>query len=318
MLKVLDLFSGIGGFSLGLERTGGFETVAFCEIDPFCQKVLKKHWPDTPIYNDVRNLEYDGPVDVICGGYPCQPFSTAGRRKGKEDDRHLWPAMFDLIQKYRPAWVIGENVAGHVSMGLDDVLIDLAGADYSARPFVIPACAVDAPHRRNRVWVIANTRHAGIHQRGQLRDAYETCKESRGMGPDDQSGISNQETTSLANSQKLFCNGGDDNGENCGGQISELGNGWSGSDVSDSTSLGQSGQGESIKRGCSTQEREGQADKPISVREPCFWPIEPDVGRVANGVPKRVDRLRTLGNAVVPQIPEMIGYAILEAEKETQ
>jgi DNA (cytosine-5)-methyltransferase 1 len=156
-LKVLDLFSGIGGFSLGLERTGGFETVAFCEIDPFCQKVLKKHWPDVPIYNDVRTLNYDGPVDVITGGYPCQPFSYAGNRKGEEDDRHLWPAMFGLIEKYKPDWVIGENVIGHITMGLDSVLDDLEGIGYAARTFVIPACAIGAPHRRDRTWVVANS-----------------------------------------------------------------------------------------------------------------------------------------------------------------
>lgn len=150
-LKVLDLFSGIGGFSLGLERTGGFETVAFCEIEEFPQKVLKKHWPTVPIYDDVRTLKHDGSVDVITGGYPCQPFSLAGKREGKEDDRHLWPAMFDLIKTHRPSWIIGENVAGHISMGLDDVLADLESEDYAVRTFVIPAVAVDAKHRRDRV-----------------------------------------------------------------------------------------------------------------------------------------------------------------------
>ena len=166
-LKVLDLFSGIGGFSLGLEATGGFETVAFCEIDAFCQKVLRKHWPDVPIYEDVRTLDYDGPVDLICGGYPCQPFSLAGKREGTGDDRHLWPAMFDLVKKHRPAWVIGENVAGHITMGLDDVLSNLEREDYACRPIVIPACAVYAPHRRDRVWVIANDRRKRIKGVGE-------------------------------------------------------------------------------------------------------------------------------------------------------
>ena len=157
MLRALDLFSGIGGFSLGLERTGGFETVGFCEIEDFPRRVLSKHWPNVPIYGDVRTLDHAGPVDVICGGYPCQPFSVAGERKGGEDYRHLWPSMLNLIQKHRPAWVIGENVAGHVSLGLDQVLSDLESAGYAARAFVIPACSVDAPHRRDRVWIIAHT-----------------------------------------------------------------------------------------------------------------------------------------------------------------
>ena len=119
-MRVLDLFSGIGGFSLGLERAG-METIAFCEIDPYCRKVLAKHWPGVPIYEDVRELDATGlgRIDLVCGGYPCQPFSQAGKRVGAEDDRHLWPAMLEVIKAARPAWVIGENVAGHISMGLD-------------------------------------------------------------------------------------------------------------------------------------------------------------------------------------------------------
>jgi DNA (cytosine-5)-methyltransferase 1 len=158
-LKVLDLFSGIGGFSLGLERTGGFETVAFCEIEPFPRKVLAKHWPGVPQYEDVRKLRGAdvGPVDVICGGYPCQPFSVAGQRRGQEDDRHLWPEFSRLMAELRPTWFIGENVTGHISMGLDDVLSDLERQGYACRTFVIPACAVNAPHRRDRVWTIGHT-----------------------------------------------------------------------------------------------------------------------------------------------------------------
>lgn len=266
-LRVLDLFSGIGGFSLGLERTGGFSTVAFCEIDPFCQKVLKKHWPDVPIYNDVRTLDYDGPVDVITGGYPCQPFSTAGKRRGEADDRHLWPAMFSLIQKHRPAWVIGENVAGHVSMGLDEVLSDLEGADYQARAFIIPAVGVDAPHKRDRVWIVANS--------GSGRQ----CGQGQGEGK--QPGGAEVIGTSQA--------------------------------MADAASIGQQGRGESFEWGSKEANGEGQADHAFAIRQPRFWPTEPAVARVAHGVPRRVDRLRSLGNAVVPQIPEMIGYAILEA-----
>jgi DNA (cytosine-5)-methyltransferase 1 len=167
-LKVLDLFSGIGGFSLGLERTGGFETVAFCEIDPFCQKVLKKHWPDVPIYNDVRTLNYDGPVDVITGGYPCQPFSYAGKREGQNDDRHLWPAMFGLVEKHEPSVVIGENVDGHITMGLDSVLADLERRAYAARTFVIPACAVGARSERARTWVVAYSERNSIQGGAQI------------------------------------------------------------------------------------------------------------------------------------------------------
>lgn len=170
-LKVLDLFSGIGGFSLGLERTGGFETVAFCEINSFRRSILRKNWPEVPIYDDVRTLNYDGPVDVICGGYPCQPFSTAGHRKGNQDERHLWPAMFNLVKKHRPAWVIGENVVGHVTMGLDAVLDDLESEDYSTRAFVIPAYGVGSYQERDRVWVVSHSKGQG--KRREKGDVYQ-------------------------------------------------------------------------------------------------------------------------------------------------
>lgn len=157
-LKVLDLFSGIGGFSLGLERTGGFETVAFVEQDNYCQKVLAKNFPGTPIYDDVRTFDADGlgRIDCITGGYPCQPFSLAGVRNGEKDDRHLWPSMRRIVASVRPAWVVAENVFGHISMGLDQVLSDLEDEGYTCWPLVIPACAVDAPHRRDRVWILAH------------------------------------------------------------------------------------------------------------------------------------------------------------------
>jgi DNA (cytosine-5)-methyltransferase 1 len=149
VLRVLDLFSGIGGFSLGLERTGGFRTVAFCEIEPFPRKVLAKHWPDVPIFEDVRKLHAEDlpePVDVICGGYPCQPFSIAGKRKGAEDDRHLWPEIARLLRELdairrKPAWCLFENVTGHVNLGLNQVLADLESQNYTAWPLIIPACA---------------------------------------------------------------------------------------------------------------------------------------------------------------------------------
>ena len=163
MLKVLDLFSGIGGFSLGLERTGGFETVAFCEIEDYPRRVLAKHWPNVPIYKDVKELTYErleadglGGIDIIVGGYPCQPFSTAGQRRGEEDDRHLWPEVKRLMATVRPTWGVFENGAGHVSMGLDEVLSDLASASYTAEAIVVPACALNAIHRRDRVWIIAH------------------------------------------------------------------------------------------------------------------------------------------------------------------
>ena len=269
-LRVLDLFSGIGGFSLGLERTGGFETVAFCEYEPFPRAVLAKHWPDVPCFPDVRELkgsDIDGPVDVICGGYPCQPFSTAGKRRGAEDDRHLWPEFSRLVAELRPTWVIGENVAGHISMGLDDVLSDLERQGYTCRTFVIPACAVGAPHRRDRVWTVGNaTNDKGmVHKSRSPKKRLAVAGEA--MADADNAGLQGRS------------------------QAGHLGG----------------------KRSRRNKQFKRRADLPGST-----WKPEPDVGRVAHGVSRRMDRLKALGNAVVPQIPEMIGRAILAAELEAR
>lgn len=158
-LKVLDLFSGIGGFSLGLERTGGFETVAFCEIDPFCQKVLKKHWPDVPIYHDVRMLEHDGTVDVITGGFPCQNLSSLGDRTGLAGNKSgLWREMAGHISKYRPRFAIVENVPDLLRCdggGIDIVLRDLSRLMYNAWYDIIPMALFGASHLRERLWLLA-------------------------------------------------------------------------------------------------------------------------------------------------------------------
>lgn len=168
MLKMLDLFSGIGGFSLAASWTGEIETVAFCEIEPYCQKVLHKHWPDVPIHSDIKQLRGEdiGPVDIICGGFPCQPFSTAGRSytKGREDDRFLWPEMLRVIEELRPPWVVGENVANFGRMELDNTLNDLENADYETTTFDISAFSVGSKHPRERLWIICHARSESMHE----------------------------------------------------------------------------------------------------------------------------------------------------------
>ena len=169
-IKILDLFSGIGGFSYAAEQlVGGYKTEAFCEIDPFCQKVLKKNFPNVPIYDDVRKLKDDttrlGRINIVCGGFPCQPFSTASengtfKRKGTEDDRFLWGEMFEIAQNVRADWIIGENVNGLINMGLDQILSQLEDNNYTTRVFNIPATAAGANHQRNRLWIIANSNGA--------------------------------------------------------------------------------------------------------------------------------------------------------------
>jgi DNA (cytosine-5)-methyltransferase 1 len=164
-MKSIELFAGIGGISLAAEWAG-IETVAFCERDTFCQKVLNKHWPDVPIFDDVCTLnrkmleekgviEPGGTIDIISGGFPCQPFSVAGKRKGKDDDRDLWHEMFRLIQELQPTWVVGENVANFVNMELERSLVDLEREGYETQAFLIPATGVGANHKRERCFILA-------------------------------------------------------------------------------------------------------------------------------------------------------------------
>tara|TARA_A100001515_G_scaffold40874_1_gene32126 strand:+ start:42 stop:1286 length:1245 start_codon:yes stop_codon:yes gene_type:complete len=165
VMRLLDLFSGIGGFSYAAEKlVGGYETVAFCEQDEFCQKVLRKHWKDVPIYDDVRTIDAArlGRIDIVAGGFPCQAVSQAGLQKATEDDRWLWDEMLRIIQDCKPRWVIGENVVGLININegvlFEQVQTDLEKEGYSVQSVVIPACAKNAPHRRDRVWIIGNYR----------------------------------------------------------------------------------------------------------------------------------------------------------------
>ena len=166
----LDLFSGIGGFSLAFEAEG-FQTIGFAEIDPYASAVLNKHWPHVPNYGDITNVPAIG-CDILTGGFPCQPFSCAGRRKGERDDRHLWPAMCNVISRCRPAWVVGENVTGIISLALDGVLADLESIGYSAQPIVVPACAANTPHVRNRVYILAHSDSFGLQRRWLVKNGH--------------------------------------------------------------------------------------------------------------------------------------------------
>ncbi len=290
-LKVLDLFSGIGGFSLGLERTGGFETVAFCEIEPFPRRVLAKHWPGVPCYHDVRELTAeklgaDGiSVDVICGGFPCQDISIAGRGAGIEGERSgLWSEMSRLVGEIRPSYLIVENVAALLGRGLDRVLGDLAALGFDAEWHCIPAGAVSAPHIRDRFWLVAYP-NCGDDRRDQIPGAVRRGKSA-----------------------------GEDQAEGPDGEWN-----WRG--------FGDSGQAADVAD--ADQERRPQLSwgKTLAQRawlgavgDTSRWSAEPLVGRVVDGLPTGLARWRkrsveALGNALVPQIPELIGHAILQSRQ---
>ena len=192
--KVLDLFSGLGGFSLGLERTGHFETVAFCDNNKYSKLILDKHWKGVKVYDDVREIskekfKEDGIEfpDIITGGFPCQPFSVAGKQKGTSDDRHLWPEMFRIIKAFKPRYVIGENVRGIINIQdgvvFETVCTDLESEGYEVQPFIIPAAGVGAPHRRERVWIIANREESMVDSDNIRFQQHSTTKEeSSGRG----------------------------------------------------------------------------------------------------------------------------------------
>ena len=266
-----SLFAGIGGLDLGLERAG-MECAWQVEIDDYCTRVLAKHWPDVPKYGDVRdvgehNLE---PVDLIAGGFPCQPHSVAGKRRGAEDDRNLWPEFIRIIEELEPRLVLAENVPGIVTTYLDKVLSDLEGAGYTCATLNLPACAFDAPHKRARIFIVA-------YATGRKDDE----RRPRNMGKTSASGESVNATIG-------------DGSTNVPNPPSER-------------LQRQRTQGEQITKA------HGGQDVPLcNGGHRTIWTVEPNVGRVADGIPNRVDRLRGLGNAVVPQVAEWIGRRIIE------
>jgi DNA (cytosine-5)-methyltransferase 1 len=295
-MNVLDLFSGIGGFSLGLERAG-MRTVAFCEIDAKARQVLAKHWPSVPTYEDVRTLTSDRlradgiRVDAICGGFPCQDISLAGAGAGLEGERSgLWFEYARIIGEIRPRYVIVENVAALLGRGLDRVLRDLAAIGYDAEWHCIPASALGARHRRDRIWIVAYPASPG-------REAERLGPVGNGADPQ---AIVRGPAIPYTDSARLSI------GSAIGRRLAE--------EIIAYTRLATE------RCGCALPDADSEpqewAAKPWCERHP--WAFEPNVGRVANGVSGRVDRLKQLGNSVVPQIPEIIGRAIMTACRSTQ
>jgi DNA (cytosine-5)-methyltransferase 1 len=262
-----SLFSGIGGFDLAAQLAG-IETLWQVENDPFCQKVLQKHFPEAKLYGDIKNVSGNEleKVDIISGGFPCQPFSCAGKRRGKDDDRYLWPEMLRIIREVKPSWVVAENVGGLLTQenGLvfENCIVDMEKEGYEVQPLIIPACAVGAPHRRDRVWIIANY------------DA-KRCKKQCWTEP------------AKTENCGVECDCSYDSNTNISDRNWRIGN----------VQMGRNGS-------------QAEDEKNIHSRGD-QWITEPSVGRVANGIPHRVDRLRGLGNAIVPQVAYQIFKAIV-------
>jgi DNA (cytosine-5)-methyltransferase 1 len=289
-----SLFAGIGGIDLGLERAG-WECRWQVEWDEFCQHVLAHHWPDVPRYGDITAVDWAGvePVDLIAGGFPCQPFSVAGQRRGKDDARWLWPEFATAVRLLRPRHVLVENVpgllAGHGGMG--DVLGDLARLGYDAEWDSVPAAAVGAPHLRYRVWIVAHAHDVGGLGLGGLFDRFRPAlgndpdRRGRSLADTYGTGLEGRQLQPQRTGQRLAGAGGVAHPN--GARLEEP---------------------RGVDPGLSL--RSGGTAEPIAER----WATEPDVGRVAHGVPARVDRLRALGNAVVPQVVEVIGRQLLAEE----
>lgn len=309
-MKHLDLFSGIGGFALAADWVWGaeHEIVSFCEIESFCQKVLKKHWPDVPIHDDIKTLKGDkyGTIDLITGGFPCQSFSVAGKRRGKNDDRYLWPEMFRIIQEARPRWVIGENVTGIINMALDEVLSDLESEGYEAQTFIIPACSQNAPHRRDRVWIVANSKLPGSQERwpqnnGKMDDCTgkretsgyisTTIKKSNSYAPN--TSDSRSESMRRERENSVFRNKPIADTINQRLQRGE----WSGSHDQ-------------------RQAPHGSITECIKAWDEPWIEVASRFCGVDARVSHRVDRLKSLGNAIVPQVVVPIMESIKKIDEE--
>lgn len=319
-MKHASLFTGIGGFDLAA-RMMGWDNVFAVEKDPYCQALTNKNFPNTAIFGDITGFygeQYAGTIDVISGGFPCQPFSVAGQRRGESDDRYLWDEMLRVIAEIRPRVVVGENVTGIIGMALDKVCADLENQGYEVEVFVLPACAVGALHQRNRVWIVAHSLRSRCHAaknnwRQFVCNIYGLGEASQQAGRHEQCGACKSgvfrggaRVDTYAHSkwqlqpQRLIQKRRRRAGDIC-------------------KKISYNGVAAYSNRIRSTPRLEGGGTKQSDAHGSAWridsqqWNVEPPVGRVAHGIPNRVDRLRALGNAVVPQLVYQIFQAIVKS-----
>ena len=318
-----SLFSGIGGFDLAAQWMG-WNNIFQVEKDEWCRKVLAKNFPKTERFADIKDFtgyEYTNRIDVISGGFPCQPFSVAGQRKGKDDDRYLWEEMLRVIATIKPTYVVGENVTGIIGLALDTVLSDLEAQNYTTETFIIPACSKNAWHRRDRVWIMAYANSIGrqdeqeengkpLHNRNgndktkEQSRGQQQCRagKSSSFFPDTASSGAGLEEYRGSGQEREQANEFEPTilrQEN--GQVSSKGINASCGDISTNTNDTR----------CEEQ-RQPITDGTELFAPKCssWWEAEPGVGRVVDGLPGRVDRLKGLGNAIVPQVAFEIFSAI--------
>ena len=280
-LRTLDLFSGIGGFSLGLESTGFFETIGFVEKDKFCQRVLKKHWSNINIEEDIRNVKGEKyQADVVTGGFPCQPFSVAGKRKSTADDRYLWDEMLRVIRETKPRWVIGENVEGIVNinegMVLRQVLTDLENEGFKSQCIIIPASGIGAWHQRKRIWILAYSNNNGSYRSQRNATKQSSNEQEDRLSFRDDKDVPNTNVQGLERHRYEY-------------ELREV--------KQEKNFIWSSNDG----------------------TKKSWWQIESELCGVPNGVSYELDkdrsnRIKALGNSIVPQIARQIGLSIMEAE----
>jgi len=329
MLKVLDLFSGIGGFSLGLESTGFFETMAFVEKDEFCQKVLKKNFKNIPIEEDIRNVKGEKyKADVVTGGFPCQPFSVAGKRKGTDDDRYLWDETIRVVRECKPKWFIGENVEGLINiqdgMVLRQVQDDLEKEGFEVQCIIIPASGIGAWHQRKRIWIIgynvsnANTRF-GIGENQEIQTRGNTSTVSSKNVSNTFGKLSNGCSSTTRNSSTKF-------------ERLECNQSWNWNEVWSKTERCSEQDREDVqhtnnkrfeKLNLSSESKKSDINSreyDSTTENKTWWQTQSELCGVPNGVSYELDkdranRIKALGNSIVPLIARELGKAIIEAEK---
>ena len=324
-----SLFSGIGGFDLAAEWTG-WNNVFNCEWEEFPRKVLKHHFPNAKQYEDIKDFnanEYRGRVDVLSGGFPCQPFSAAGLRKGTEDERHLWPEMLRVVGECQPRWVVGENVRGLVSWSdglvLETCYSDLEALGYSVQSFIIPACAAgNAPHRRDRVWIIANSDNSRTNERVRDNGNGEKENEGRQEQPLSEFGKDSGNATNSDDTRR-----GDGHGQvqSTNGEVRQRDDR---SEFSDSDSRNAPDTDSTGTRQDNRQGESGQLNQKSQRNDWENFPTVPPICGGDDGLPEELDgitfskwrreSIKAYGNAIVPQVAHRIFQSISDYESSTQ